>query len=72
MSVKVNLYNIAGQKVMDILNQELSAGDYNYQINTDELSSGAYFLKTSLTVISAPLGGRNDRNSHTQKIVLMK
>lgn len=61
MAVKVSLYNIAGQKVMSIINHELSAGDYHFLVKADALSSGVYFLKTSL-----------GKGIHTQKIVLMK
>jgi hypothetical protein len=69
MNVKVSLYNIAGQQVMTILNNEFSAGDYHFAVNADELSSGVYFVKTDFSGTSAPL---SDRKSHTQKIVLMK
>jgi hypothetical protein len=51
--------------VMTILNNELSAGDYHFQVNADRLSSGVYFVKTTMTVAERS-------RSHTQKIVLMK
>jgi hypothetical protein len=66
MNVKIALYNIAGQQVMTILNNEFSAGDYHFAVNADELSSGVYFVKTSLRLRSGTDFG------HTQKIVLMK
>jgi len=61
MPVTISLYNVNGVKVLNILNNELAAGEYSYRINADELSSGVYFVKTQLTNIA-----------HTQKIVLMK
>jgi hypothetical protein len=69
MTVKVSLYNIQGQQVMTILQNELNAGDYAYQVNAENLSSGVYFVNVELSGTSAPL---SDRKSHTQKIVLMK
>ena len=65
MMVKVGLHNIAGQQVMDILNKRLSAGEYTYQVNTGDLSSGVYLMKTIMTVAERS-------QSHTQKIVLVK
>jgi len=61
LTVKVSLYNIAGQQVMSILNQELSAGDYHFAVNADDLCSGVYFLRINL-----------GKRMHTQKMVLMK
>lgn len=80
MAVKLVLYNIAGQLVMRILNQVMGAGEYHFVVNGDALASGVYFLQTSLTVAersrsagtSTPLSDRRGRESHTQKIVLMK
>jgi hypothetical protein len=69
MNVKIALYNIAGQQVMTILQSELNAGDYAYQVNAEDLSSGVYFVNVELSGTSAPL---SDRKTHTQKIVLMK
>lgn len=75
MAVKISLYNVQGQQVMHILNQELSAGDYRFQVNADKLSSGIYFLKTMMHT-STPLNmiqeGLSMTGSHAQKIVLMK
>jgi hypothetical protein len=71
MSVKIALYNIAGQQLVNILEGELSAGEYAYPVNADVLSSGVYFVMTEFSGAdtSTPL---SDRKSHTQKIVLMK
>jgi hypothetical protein len=79
MSVKIALYNIAGQQLVNILEGELSAGEYAYPVNADVLSSGVYFVMTEFSGAgtstlrqaqdTTPL---SDRKSHTQKIVLMK
>jgi hypothetical protein len=72
ITVKITLYNIAGQQVMTILNQELSAGEYHFAVNADDLSSGVYFVKTNFSGTSSVSQRISDRRSHTQKIVLMK
>ena len=79
LTVKISLYNIAGQQVMDILNNELSAGEYHFAINADDLSSGVYFVNVELgasTTLSDHSVQRSSAtgniHSHTQKIVLMK
>jgi hypothetical protein len=72
ITVKITLYNIAGQQVMTILNQELSAGEYHFAVNADDLSSGVYFVKTNFSGTSSVSQRISDRKSHTQKIVLMK
>jgi hypothetical protein len=72
MAVKIALYNIGGQQVMDIFNNELSAGEYQYQVNADALPSGVYFVKTNFSGTSSVSQRISDRKSHTQKIVLMK
>jgi hypothetical protein len=72
LTVKIALYNIAGQQVMNILNNEFSAGDYHFAVNADELSSGVYFVKTNFSGTSSVSQRISDQKSHTQKIVLMK
>jgi hypothetical protein len=72
LTVKITLYNIAGQQVMNILNQELSTGNYHFAVNADDLSSGVYFVKTNFSGTSSVSQRISDRKSHTQKIVLMK
>jgi hypothetical protein len=61
--VAIALYNMVGQRVMNILDAKLSAGDYNYTVKTDALSSGVYFLKLALD---------SQDYIQTQKIILLK
>ena len=61
MKVAVELYGLTGRWIMTITDREFSTGFYNYTINTDKLSSGIYFIKTSFGT-----------NIHFQKLVLMK
>ncbi|HDR04407.1 MAG TPA: T9SS type A sorting domain-containing protein [Candidatus Marinimicrobia bacterium] len=65
MNVKISLYNIAGQRVMTILENNLNAGEYSYQVNADNLGSGVYF-------VNVEIGSSTYFRHHTQKIVLMK
>ncbi|NUM72082.1 MAG: T9SS type A sorting domain-containing protein [Ignavibacteriaceae bacterium] len=40
--VNLSVYNIAGEKVATLVNQELSVGKYNYQFDASKLPSGIY------------------------------
>ena len=49
-NVKINIYNIKGQKVKSLLNETLNFGEYNYTWNgkddhNRQLSSGIYFYQ---------------------------
>ncbi len=39
------IYNVLGQKVATLVNEELSAGSYKYQFDASNLTSGIYFYK---------------------------
>ncbi len=43
--VRVDVYNLLGQKVTTLLNSELSAGVHKVEFNASNLSSGIYFYK---------------------------
>jgi len=61
MNVSIDLYSITGQKMMTVVNREFGAGSYNYTVQTNDLASGMYVVRTSFN-------GRN----HMQKAVLLK
>ena len=42
-SVKIKVYNILGQEVSTVLNQEMKSGSYEVDFNGAKLSSGVYF-----------------------------
>lgn len=59
--VNLVLYDITGKEVLEMVNQNLKAGKYNYKLNGTNLNSGIYFIR----LIS-------DNFSQTRKIVLVK
>jgi len=44
-SVKIDIYNNAGQKVETLLDQNLSAGNHSVEWNASDMASGIYFYK---------------------------
>lgn len=42
-SVRLDVYNMLGQKVKSVINESLEGGIYSYEVSFDELSSGVYF-----------------------------
>lgn len=61
MNVAIELYSIAGQRMMTVLNREFGSGSYNYTVQADDLASGIYFVRISFNGLS-----------HMQKVVLLK
>ena len=43
--VVLKIYNVLGQEVATLVNQELSAGKYNYEFNATNMSSGIYIYR---------------------------
>jgi hypothetical protein len=46
-AVKLELFNVLGKKVSSIVNQELSAGNYNIAFDGSKLAAGTYFYRIS-------------------------
>lgn len=59
--VTIKLYNVIGEEVKELFNDQLSGGSHKIFFNANELSSGVYLLRMKA-------GG----NSFSHKIVLMK
>jgi len=45
--VNLSVYNMIGEKVAELVNESLSAGEYEQEFNASELPSGAYIAKIS-------------------------
>jgi len=59
--VSLKIYNVLGQEVASLVNEEMSSGSYNVSFNASNLSSGIYFYTL------------NSKNyTSTKKMVLMK
>jgi hypothetical protein len=43
--VRLSLYNLVGEEVLNVINQEQNAGKYRATIDASSLSSGMYFYK---------------------------
>ena len=43
--VRLDIYNVLGQKVAELVNQQLTAGHYNIKFNAVNLSSGVYLYR---------------------------
>lgn len=56
--VRVELYNVIGQKIVTVKNEQLLKGEYSEQIETEKLQSGTYFIKISI-----------DENTFNKKIM---
>jgi hypothetical protein len=52
--VELNINNLIGQRVLEIIDQRMPAGDYKYLVKLDQLANGMYImsLQTSTTVDS--------------------
>ncbi len=44
-NVKISIYNLIGEKVADLVSQEMNAGYYEVQFNANGLSSGVYLYR---------------------------
>lgn len=43
--VKLNVYNLSGEKVLSLLDEHREAGNYEVKMNASELASGTYFYR---------------------------
>jgi photosystem II stability/assembly factor-like uncharacterized protein len=65
-NVKISIYNIVGQKIVDIINNNYQAGKHDVYFNGSDLSSGIYFYK----ITASSSDGRT--YSNIKKMILMK
>jgi hypothetical protein len=43
--VKINIYNQLGERIAELVNQELNAGTHSVKWSADNFSSGVYFYE---------------------------
>lgn len=43
--VKLTIYDITGKEIASLVNEQLNAGDYSYNFNASDISSGVYFYR---------------------------
>ena len=60
-NVKLTVYDIAGNEVARLVNQQLQAGSYSFNWNASAISSGVYLYKL-----------QTERYSETHKMILVK
>ena len=58
---KINVYDILGNEITTLVNEEKSAGNYEIEFNGSNLSSGIYFYRMQAGTFS-----------DTKKFILMK
>jgi hypothetical protein len=66
-NVTLKIYDVLGNEVSNILNGQLDAGQYEYNYNAQNLSSGVYFYK----IEAVPSNGEKSF-VQTKKMILMK
>ncbi len=59
--VKLTVYNVLGEKIASLVNEEMKIGSYKVQFNSQGLSSGIFFVRLV-----------NGENAATKKMVLIK
>ncbi|MFZ0454252.1 MAG: T9SS type A sorting domain-containing protein, partial [Ignavibacteriaceae bacterium] len=60
--VSLEVYNILGEKVSTLLNEEISAGQHEVNFNASNLASGVYIYRLNV----------NNKFTDTKKMILMK
>jgi len=59
--VSLNVYDVAGRLVAEVLNKEMSAGDYSINFSAKGLSSGVYFYRL-----------KTDGNEQVRKMIVLR
>ena len=66
-NVKIEVYNILGGKVKELINEQKNAGYYEVNFNTNRLASGVYFY----LIYAKSTDGKSEFRD-TKKMVLLK
>lgn len=65
-NVKLSIYNTIGQKVVELVNTDLSGGRHEYDFNASDLSSGIYYYNINA------VGNNGNNFTATRKMILIK
>ncbi len=66
-SVKIEVYNILGEKIKELVNEQMNSGSYEVNFNTTGLASGVYFYM----IDAKSVDGKNEFRD-TKKMILLK
>jgi hypothetical protein len=66
--VTLKLYNVLGQEIETLVNEEKTTGIYEVKFTAKDLTSGVYFYKLKAT----PIGGQAGEFIQTKKMILLK
>jgi len=67
--VSLKIFDMLGREVVTLVNEELSAGNYNYQWNGSRLASGVYLYRFTATSSS---GNTKQQFIQVKKLMLLK
>jgi hypothetical protein len=67
--VELSLYNIAGQRIAVLINEQQAAGYHSLDFNASNLVSGVYFYRLEAVAPSMDTG---QRYIQTRKLLLIK
>jgi hypothetical protein len=60
-SVKISVYDLLGKEVMEVVNENQTAGEHQRTLNTENFQNGIYFVKMNVNGIC-----------QTQKLIISK
>ena len=66
--VTIKVYDVLGNEVVTLVNEEKVSGTYSVSLDASELSSGVYFYKLEAT----PNGGQSGNFVSTKKMIVLK
>jgi hypothetical protein len=66
--VTIKVYDVLGNEVATLVNEEKPAGEYEVEFTTANLPSGIYFYQLRAT----PIGGQAGNYVETKKMVLIR
>lgn len=66
--VTLNVYDVLGNEVSTLINEEKSPGEYTVNFDARNLSSGVYYYKLTAT----PIGEQAGSYTETKKMILLK